>query len=208
MMISVLKVVLPAAAATWLSLAPLPPLSEPLPVLEVVKVYGKLAGSSCFGKKAPPGSSCQMSATHLKEELGLTSSSSGLSRTGFVERLDKLQFQWPLKPYGVEKSHDKTAVMNKGAETRVYMEQLEARGLYDRRNPTGPLPSSLRPKLNVLLQKEGLEAATVDRTYDALRAGESTDLTAQQVDKVFGGKNELDYYDFIKLLGRDSIFWE
>jgi len=200
------NIIFPAAAAAWLSLVALPPASEPLPVLEVVKVYGKLAGSSCFGKTAPPGSSCQITATELKKELGLTSS--GLSRNEFAERLDKLQFQWPLKPYGVEKSNDKTVVMNKGAETRIYMEQLEGRGLYDRRNPTGPLPSSLRPKLNALLQKDGLEAATIDRLYNVLRRGESSDLTIQQVDKVFAGKNELDYYDFIRFLGSDSVSWE
>ena len=51
-------------------------------------------------------------------------------------------------------------VVNKGAETRLYMEQLEAAGLYDPRNPMGPLPTSLRPASNPRLQR--LDAATVD----------------------------------------------
>jgi hypothetical protein len=33
----------------------------------------------------------------------------------------------PLKPFGVERSNEKTVAMNKGAETRVFMEELERR---------------------------------------------------------------------------------
>ena len=53
-------------------------------------------------------------------------------------------------------------VVNKGAETRLYMEQLEAAGCTTlaTRNPMGPLPTSLRPASNPRLQR--LDAATVD----------------------------------------------
>ena len=33
------------------------------------------------------------------------------------------------------------------------------RGLYDRRNPAGPLPTSLRPALDALIDAEPLDAA-------------------------------------------------
>lgn len=150
-----------------------------------------------------------------------------------------MPFRWPLKPYGINKSLDKTALMNKGAETALFMQQLEQAGLYDPRNPTGPLPTSLRPQLNAILQQEGLRQATVDRVYDLMAATGASDsslktaadksrkvVTIQSVtENLFGGvssKNEndgdrlassdgtttLDYYDFVKLLGAETISWE
>ena len=125
-----------------------PPINPPLPVVEVVKVYGRLAGPTCYGMTAPPASSCQIQRQDLLQKLNLLDDDGNAetarsiqSRKEWGITLEQLDFQWPLKPYGVDKSLSKTAVMNKGAETRVFMDELEARGLYDRRNPTGPLPT-------------------------------------------------------------------
>eukprot|EP01083_Nonionella_stella_P089162 248757_1 len=52
---------------------------QPLPVIEVIKVYGKLAGPTCFGKVAPKGSSCQITSSELKKELGILSTSTSTS---------------------------------------------------------------------------------------------------------------------------------
>ena len=101
--------------------------------------------------------------TELQQKLGLGDNASRNKFTldQFEARLQDMPFQWPLKPCGMDKSLEKTAVVNKGAETRhYYMEQLEAAGLYDPRNPMGPLPTSLRPASNPRLQR--LDAATVD----------------------------------------------
>jgi len=183
-----------------------PPPSTPVPVLEVIKVYGHLATSDCFGSKAPPGSSCQLPLGYLEEELGLSKASS-ISQEDFGRVMKGTKFQWPLKPHGIDKSLTKTATMNKGAETKVYMDELERRGLYDRRNPTGPLPTSLRPKLNQQLGNEDIDPVVVDRAFAALNGGQQGDLTAERLQETFRGEDALDYYSFLDLIGKESIVW-
>ena len=181
-----------------------------IPVIEIIKVYGRLAGSECYGMQAPPGSSCQIQQRTLEKEFHLENPASKISREDFTTTLEQLHFQWPLKPYGIDKSLAKTAVMNKGAETRVFMDELEQRDLYDRRNPTGPLPTSLRPALNQQLQQEGLDARAVKLVYSALTAAsqDSKDfLSAELVQKIFGSGDTLDYYDFLRIIGTDAIAW-
>jgi hypothetical protein len=190
--------------ATSLATTPLDaPRAQPLPVLEIVKVYGKLAGTECYGKSAPIDSSCEATLRDIEAKFQLEETKS-LTRESFREQLNIIDFQWPLKPYGVDKSLSKTATMNKGAETRVYMEELESRGLYDRRNPTGPLPTSLRPQLNAALQREGISARTADIIFDAL-GGTNGRLEAEQISVIFS--HNLDYYGFLDLLGKDSVIW-
>lgn len=116
---------------------------DSVPELEVIKIYGKVARTDCFGKKAPPGSSCQIRLQDLEKTF--LKPTNTISRDDFASKLKPLEFQWPLKPYGINRETlTKTAVMNKGAETYVFMGELETRNLYDPRNPTGPLPTSLR----------------------------------------------------------------
>lgn len=196
----------PAVAATAIS-SLLLSLDQPrVPVIDVIKVYGSLATPECYGSKAPPGSSCQVSIQKLEEELGLLSSSSSITQQDFVAALDNLDFQWPLKPYGLnDDSLRKTATMNKGAETRVYMEELERRGLYDRRNPTGPLPTSLRPKLNKVIQSETLDASVSQSVFEALGGGSTKTLTKQALENRVG--ETMDYYSFIDLIGKQAIEW-
>uniref|UniRef100_A0A7S0GCK7 Uncharacterized protein n=1 Tax=Proboscia inermis TaxID=420281 RepID=A0A7S0GCK7_9STRA len=96
------------------------------------------------------------------------------------------------------------------------MQQLESRGLYDRRNPTGPLPTNLRPQLNGVLQKEGLKGPTVDRLFGILSSSDGDGyVTSQSIDHlaIFTDENgqtkdSADYYDFVRLLGEDSISWD
>eukprot|EP00978_Attheya_sp_CCMP212_P029992 scaffold108793_cov46-Attheya_sp.AAC.5 len=196
-----------------------------IPVLEVVKAYGSLAGSECYGRQAPLGSSCQLPLADLQKELGLLAgtSSSFLSETDFLERLEALPFQWPLKPYGIDKSSSltKTAIVNKGAETRVYMEELERRGMYDPRNPTGPLPTSLRPKLNQALNQEKMDPQAVSLIFRALSSSSRNNpnappqknkndanvISATSLKDAFRGETVLDYYEFLNLIGTSSISW-
>lgn len=195
-----------AGFGLWLALSPLSSdfaQKDDVPILEVIKVYGKIAGPTCFGKTAPKGSSCQVTRQDFEKVLA-SASNGGLSKEQFRVNLESLEFEWPLKPYGVEKSESKTATMNKGAETRLYMEQLEARGLFDRRNPTGPLPTSVRPNLNRLLQQEGVGQSTADLVFNRL-AGKYQDITSP--DALFQGKQAIDYYDFLDFLGKNSITW-
>ena len=102
----------------------------PAPALQVIVGYGKLAGKTCYGKLAPSGSSCQLPLADLGKELGLESEDSSLTKEEYNRRINALEFQWPLKPYGIgnEKSLAKTSVINKGAETAYYMDELERRG--------------------------------------------------------------------------------
>jgi hypothetical protein len=178
-----------------------------VPVIEVIKVYGKMAGPECYGKIAPKGSSCQITLQDVERTFHLDkkTATSTLTLEEFQAEIDRADFQWPLKPYGIEKSLSKTATMNKGAETRVFMEELEARGLYDKRNPAGPLPTSLRPQLNSILQREGTDARTVENVFGAL-GGSAGELKATQLRETFSSK-AIDYYDFIALIGKDAISW-
>ena len=193
------------AASIHMASLDVSPSSPPmLPVLEVIKVYGKLAGPECYGQKAPKGSSCQVTFPEVQQMLGLDDTKSVLTKDEFRDRLDRAEFQWPLKPFGIDKSLTKTATMNKGAETKVFMDQLEERGLYDKRNPTGPLPTSLRPQLNKALQKEGIDPMVADRTFRVL-GGENDQLKVDNIKQVLG--NEMDYYGFLELIGKESITW-
>jgi len=194
-------------------------LHDPVPIIEVIKVYGKLAGPQCFGHNAPPGASCQLPLSQLKEELFGDSSGNGetssLSKEEFSHRLESLSFQWPLKPFGIAGSPSltKTATMNKGAETALYMSELERLGLYDRRNPAGPLPTALRPKLNSALDTEGIDPEASAVVFDAL-AGINEDmekdkrLTPKKLDKIYESEVALDYYSFLDLIGKRNVFWD
>lgn len=168
-------------------------------------MYGKLAGPTCFGKTAPKGSSCQMTRQDFDRLFPQTQV---VSKQNLQKQLqEELDFQWPLKPYGVEKSEFKTAVMNKGAETRVYMDQLETRGLFDRRNPTGPLPTSLRPNLNRALQDEGISTTAIDLLFE--RISNTKDPHYQSsAEALFRGQDAIDWYDFLDVLGKSSVLWE
>jgi hypothetical protein len=194
------------------TLDPLPPSSQPIPVLEVIKVYGKLAGPDCYGKIAPKGSSCQVTLKdvertfHLDDQTSTKQATFIISQEKFRDDLNRAEFQWPLKPYGVDKSLSKTATMNKGAETKVFMDQLEDRGLYDKRNPTGPLPTSLRPQLNRVLQQEGVEPVVSDRVFRSL-GGQNGQLRVEQLKQFFSDVDGIDYYGFLELIGKDSITW-
>lgn len=206
---SVLLLTLMTENPTTLLLSQNPSSQQSIPVIEIVKVYGKLADSTCYGLQAPSGSSCQIELNQFKQNFGLLGEEK-LTKQAFTDKLNSLQFQWPLKPYGIEKSLTKTAIMNKGAETRVYMEELESRNLYDKRNPTGPLPTSLRPKLNQQIQNEGIDTQTIDFIWNALITNgktSSNELTAKQIEEIFHGQNEIDYYDFLKIIGTESIMW-
>ena len=182
---------------------------SPIPILEVIKVYGKLAGPDCFGQVSPKGSSCQVTWKDMQMTFGFNDGDDDekavLNFEEFDQALDKAEFQWPLKPYGVDKSSSKTATMNKGAETRIYMDELERRGLYDPRNPTGPLPTSLRPKLNKVLQTEDIEMPIREKTFKAL-GGQNGKLNANIVKGKFQD-GDLDYYKFLNMIGTDSISW-
>lgn len=202
------------------------PAAAPVPALQVVAAYGKLAGPACFGSVAPRGSSCQMTLPYLEEELGLVgaagSGPASVTREEFGSKLANLPLRWPLKPYGLtEKSLVRTATMNKGAETALYMDELERRGMYDRRNPTGPLPTSLRPRLSAAIDAEGLDPVTVDAVFRALQGGgsgegegaatssssSSSELTLDQLERAYRGRDALDYYDFLDLIGSGNIAW-
>lgn len=196
-----------SSSASWDPPSAESPSASGVPVLEVIKVYGKIAGPECYGKVAPEGSSCQITVKDVEWvfHLDKKAETSTMTLEEFQIELDKADFQWPLKPYGIEKSLSKTATMNKGAETRVFMEQLEGRGLYDKRNPTGPLPTSLRPQLNSILQHEGTDPRTVERLFGAL-GGSGGELKLAKLREKFSSK-AIDYYDFIELIGKETISW-
>lgn len=194
---------------------PLPPTTTgSIPVLEAVKVYGKIAGSHCYGKTAPIGSSCQITVEDLErtfqqdhdDKKTSSLSTATLTLEEFQNDLNQAEFQWPLKPYGLEQSLTKTATMNKGAETMLFMEELGKRGLYDKRNPVGPLPTSLRPQLNKLLQREGVDPNTSKRIFEAL-GGVNGLLEIDMLRDRLSSK-PMNYYDFIELVGKDvKILW-
>jgi hypothetical protein len=185
---------------------------------DVIKIYGRMAGPTCFGRLAPPGSSCQVTSQDIERVFGDGSSRSGgatstaLTLEQFTALLEAANFQWPLKPFGVDKEQSlaKTASMNKSAETRVFMSLLEQEGLYNPRDPTGPLPMSLRPQLNHKLEQQGIDREATKRVFNALQkevggglaSPLSIDALLQQLEQ-----QPLDFNRFLDLLGTSSICW-
>ncbi len=162
--------------------------TAPVPVLDVLQVYGRLAGPECFGKTVPAaaGASCQLTAERLRETIGET------SEAGFEARLATLPFRWPLKPYGTaaSPSNVKTVAINKNAETAVYMRELEQRRLYNRNDPTGPLPTSLRPALDAQLSRESINPEASKLAFRALRDAPT-----------------LDWFSFLERIGAEQVVW-
>ena len=85
----------------------------------------------------------------------------------------------------------KTAAINKNAETAVYMRQLEQRRLYNRNDPTGPLPTSLRPALDDQLSCEPISPAASRLAFRALRDADGP----------------LDWFSFLNRVGAEQVEW-
>ena len=163
--------------------------TAPVPVLDVLQVYGRLAGPECFGKTVPPsaGASCQLTAERIRETIDNT------NEAGFEARLAALPFRWPLKPYGTaaSPSNVKTVAINKNAETAVYMRELEQRRLYNRNDPTGPLPTSLRPALDAELSRESINPEASRLAFRALQ----------------NAPTPLDWFSFLERIGAEQVVW-
>lgn len=200
---------------------PTPPAT--VSVLELIKIFGKLAGRECFGQAAPQGASCQLSLEAAKLLLGLGDDAStiagdpprALTESEFVSLLSQRPFAWPLKPWGAANSasNAKTAVMNKSVETGVYMEELIRRGLLDPRNPAGPLPTSLRPQLSKMVGSEEVDEQAAAIAFRGLLGAEGGQpealthpaLTAERLERTYleaTGGSPLDYYSFQALVSR------
>jgi len=200
---------------------------ETMAVLDLLRIYGRLAGNECFGRSVPAasGASCQLSLDSAARLLGLVGPGSrggmSVSEGEFAAVLATRPFRWPLKPWGTARSasNAKTAMMNKSAETALFMAELEKRGLYDRRNPAGPLPTSLRPALDAQIDAEPIDPVAVRIAFRALgaRAGRLTaDGLADTFRAAAGGASEdgegdaqaLDYYSFQALVGQAArVVW-
>ena len=161
--------------------------TAPVPVMDVLQIYGRLAGPECFGKTVPAaaGASCQLTAERIRETIGV-------SEAEFEARVAKMPFRWPLKPYGTaaSPSNVKTVAINKNAETAVYMRELEQRRLYNRNDPTGPLPTSLRPALDAQLSRESINPEASKLAFRALRNAPT-----------------LDWFSFLERIGAEKIEW-
>ena len=60
--------------------------TSPVPVMDVLQVYGRLAGPECFGKTVPPsaGASCQLTAERIRETIGDVNEASFEARAMFT----------------------------------------------------------------------------------------------------------------------------
>ena len=163
--------------------------TSPVPVMDVLQVYGRLAGPECFGKTVPAaaGASCQLTAARIRETIGNT------NEVEFEARVAALPFRWPLKPYGTaaSPSNVKTVAINKNAETAVYMRELEQRRLYNRNDPTGPLPTSLRPALDAQLSRESINPEASKLAFRALQ----------------NAPTPLDWFSFLERIGAEQVAW-
>jgi hypothetical protein len=185
--------------------------------VEIIKVYGRIAGTDCFGKQAPIGSSCQISEESIRNVFG--NDDALLTEEAFRRAIQSSAtvFRWPLKPYGIQNtsSLSKTATVNKSIETRIYMTLLEQYKLYNPRDPTGPLPTSLRPKLNDILQNnDNVDIEIIHRVYAALckdiqsTTSTTTTTTTTTAKEGFSAKqlqnrfknHSMDYYEFLELI--------
>jgi hypothetical protein len=205
----------------------------PVPIIDVIQTYGRLASPRCFGKTSAAGSVCQLTLDDALQKLGLgpeSPAAAALDEAAFRAALDGQHFAWPLKPWGTagsEASNARTATMNKNAETAVYMAELESRGMYNPRNPAGPLPTSLRPALDRAIETGGINPQSVGAIFRALAANERSGsgsggagasvLSASGLERAFsqaatdlgtGEPTTLDYYGFLHLIQREvPVVW-
>ena len=174
--------------------------ASPVPVMDVLQVYGRLAGPECFGKTVPAaaGASCQLTAERIRETIGDVT-----IEAGFEARLAALPFRWPLKPYGTaaSPSNVKTVAINKNAETAVYMRELEQRRL-GITTPTTRGASRLR-------NRQRLSHETGRSTRPARRASR-TDQSRGARTRVPGPPrraNAADWFSFLERIGAEQVVW-
>ena len=70
--------------------------TSPVPVMDVLQIYGRLAGPECFVKTVPAaaGASCQLTAERIRETIG------DGSETGFEARLAKCMSERGVAYFG------------------------------------------------------------------------------------------------------------
>eukprot|EP00401_Gymnodinium_catenatum_P000219 CAMPEP_0117492112 /NCGR_PEP_ID=MMETSP0784-20121206/18414_1 /TAXON_ID=39447 /ORGANISM="" /LENGTH=285 /DNA_ID=CAMNT_0005286923 /DNA_START=106 /DNA_END=960 /DNA_ORIENTATION=- len=98
---------------------------EKTDVVDVINIFGRLAGTSCFGSQAAPGVSCQVTMAELDQKL--FQKTQELSEAEFVDALASMAFAWPLKPNGA--SVKQTVTANKFAEPTSLTNAAIKRGL-------------------------------------------------------------------------------
>ena len=94
--------------------------------------------------------------------------------------------------------------MNNGVETALYMDEIERRGIHNWRDPMGPLPIYLWPKINDEIGRENVDPGTVDTVFRALTGGDF-ELMELQLERLYDGQESLDYYSFWEIIGNDNI---
>jgi len=97
---------------------------------DTINVFGRIATPECYGKTASRAT-CQINSDKLKRRV-FRDGESGISLSEFKSRLNELEFEWPLKPYGeTSENKEKTATLNKPAELSVWKEISKAKNLVD-----------------------------------------------------------------------------
>ena len=74
---------------------------------------------------------------------------------------------------------------------RETLRTQEQRRLYDAHDPTGPLPTSLRPALDAQLSREPISPEASKLAFQALRGDAPT----------------LDWFSFLERIGAEQVAW-
>eukprot|EP00470_Lotharella_oceanica_P013835 CAMPEP_0170199568 /NCGR_PEP_ID=MMETSP0040_2-20121228/69409_1 /TAXON_ID=641309 /ORGANISM="Lotharella oceanica, Strain CCMP622" /LENGTH=208 /DNA_ID=CAMNT_0010449699 /DNA_START=163 /DNA_END=792 /DNA_ORIENTATION=+ len=135
---------------------------------ECITLFGRIASEECFGKIAKHAT-CQINSDLLAKKMFFSDREAreGITRDLFKDRVEKLAFQWPLKPFGVSEKRVKTTTMNKAAALRVWEEAAK------RKNFRDPffLNMSDRDRANIAISGDGVTDGAIDALFNVLSHG-------------------------------------
>mmetsp|Transcript_68855 Transcript_68855/g.217702 ORF Transcript_68855/g.217702 Transcript_68855/m.217702 type:complete len:294 (+) Transcript_68855:47-928(+) len=190
-------------------------ISGSVEVLDLLNVYGRLAGRACFGSTAPEGLSCQLGMEDFDRLVFRTGEP--VSEAAFLEALAAAPPRWPLRPAAARRQ---TALAAKLAEPRVLKEAAFARWFdrpaeapRDRELPTAvaaalgseALPEGAARLVYARLMRGGPPSRPAAAPTSSPEVGLSRDRVASllrsQADAV------LDWYSFLDLVGRPWVMW-
>lgn len=178
-------------------------------VLDVLNLYGRLAGSGCFGRTAPAGLSCQLGMEDFDRVV--FRGAAAVDEGSFTAALRATAPRWPLRP---AVPPQQTALASRLAELRVLKDAAFNRFSTPGYNPSDrelpvavatalaseELPMAAVHLVFVRLAGSGRSSAELPRGAGLTREGVASMLASLE-------GRALDWYSFLDLLGRQWVTW-
>jgi len=166
--------------------------STALEVLDVIKMFGRMANPSCFGSVAKHAS-CTIDTSSLGKQLFAqpSSSSSKMTKEELKTKVNEMAFEWPLKPYGTKEERVKTATLNKPAELNEWKNQAKIKNLGD----PFYLNGKDRDRLNAAVGFDNVSDEALDALFNAL-SKDGKSIGEEDIQLLSG----MDWFEFSSLI--------